>query len=82
MSNRYSNSLTNTHRKKNQVVRSGVVAGHVIYGHPLPILLAGNCLSKNVLTMLAACDEARLTFSSGGLLRTKSTGHQFVIWQI
>ena len=53
-----------------------------MYGHPFPIHLAGNCSSKNVRTMFAKCDGAHLIFSCAGLLRTKSTGHQFLLWHI
>ena len=34
------------------------LSGHVMYGDPLSIYLAGNCSSKSVRTMLAKCGGA------------------------
>ena len=61
-------SLTNPHKKKSGGVRSGDLAGHVMYGDPPPVHLEGNCLSKN-------------DFSYGGLLRTRSTVRDLAILQ-
>ena len=40
--------LNNAKQEKSGGVRSGDVAGHVMYGEPLPVHFAGNCSSKNV----------------------------------
>ena len=101
-------SLKNHHRKKSGDVRSGDLAGHVMYGDPLLIHLAGNCSSKKVRTMVephlagkmfhqgveaqhtaatypSTCLQwsfpQHIWFFSGGLLRTRSTGHHYVNWQ-
>ena len=66
-------SLTNHHREKTGSVKSSNLAGHVIYGDPLPIDLAGNRSSKNVRTMLAKCSRALLICFCGSLLRTRPT---------
>ena len=50
--------------KHEKCYRSGNLAGHVIYDDALPNHLAGNCFSKNVLTMLAKCG-AHLIFAVG-----------------
>ena len=51
----YTWSLTNPHKKKSVGVRSGDLAGRVMYGDPLPVYLAGNCSIKNMRTVLAKC---------------------------
>ena len=44
--------------KRSGGVRSGDLAGHAMYGDPLPIHLAGNYSSKNVRIMLVKCGGA------------------------
>ena len=48
---------------------SGDLAGHVIYGDPLPIHLSGNCFSNNVRKMLAKCVGDHLIFFLRGFVK-------------
>ena len=52
-------------QEKSSDVRSGNLAGHVMYGDPLPVHFAGNCSSKNLRTNLTSVVELHL---SGKLL--------------
>ena len=65
----------------NQYVRSSELGGHVMFGDPLLIHLAGNCSSENVQKNFGKVLWSPSDFFLWEFVKDKVSGHQYVIWE-